>query len=128
VRERDHGGQSPKIDVDAVPKRPTYKQDWPAYGIAQRTEKHRFLELLADLCRGIAEPEWEATPGPKPHLLRDSAFAVAYKVYEGFSSRRFERDLQEAHQQGYVLGIEPVFGPDGPKRENSDVLPLVRPG
>ncbi len=102
VQERDHGGKAPALDTDIVPKRPTYRQDWPAYGVAQRTEKHRFLELLADLCGGIVEPEREAKSGPKPHLLRDSAFAVAYKVYEGFSSRRFECDLREAHRQGYV--------------------------
>src|SRR5947209_10733928 len=31
VRERDHGGATPAIDTDAVPKRPTYKQDWAVY-------------------------------------------------------------------------------------------------
>ena len=32
-------------------KRTTYKQDWPAYNIAQSTEKRRFRVLLTDLCR-----------------------------------------------------------------------------
>src|SRR4051794_40334308 len=41
VQERDHGGQAPKIDVDVVPKKPTYTQDWRAYTLAQTTEKHR---------------------------------------------------------------------------------------
>src|SRR5579871_5588898 len=31
----------------------TYTQNWPAYNEAQTTEKGRFQELLADLCRGI---------------------------------------------------------------------------
>ena len=56
VQERDHGGKAPAMDLDAVPKRKTYPQCWPAYNLAQNTEKHRFQELLADLCRGIEEP------------------------------------------------------------------------
>jgi hypothetical protein len=31
VCERDHGQQAPAIITDAVPVRPTYKQNWPAY-------------------------------------------------------------------------------------------------
>ena len=31
ARERDHGGKSPVVVTEPVPKRPTYKQDWPAY-------------------------------------------------------------------------------------------------
>ena len=57
VRARDYHGAEPKIVVDAVPKRPTYKQDWPLYDKAQTTEKHRFQELLylpAPGCRGGA--------------------------------------------------------------------------
>lgn len=40
VCARDHGGKAPEIVADAVPKRPTYKQDWPAYNLAQMTEKN----------------------------------------------------------------------------------------
>lgn len=36
--------------------RPTYRQDWPSYNKAQCNEKHKFQVLMADLCRGIAEP------------------------------------------------------------------------
>jgi transposase len=102
ARERDHGGVTPKLDTESVPKRPIYPQNWPVYNLAQSIEKYRFQELLADLCRGIPEPERGSKPGPKPHLVRDSIFAIAYKVYEGFSSRRFECDLQEAHAKGYL--------------------------
>src|SRR5262245_5877995 len=56
VCARDHGGKAPNIAVDAVPKRPTYRQDWPLYNLAQQTEKHRFQSLLFDVCRGLAEP------------------------------------------------------------------------
>src|SRR6185437_3518367 len=82
ARERDHGGNAPAMDTDVIPKRPTYKQNWPAYNLAQNTEKHRFQELLADLCRGIEEPP--SVPGKrgrKPHLLRDCIFAATLKVY-----------------------------------------------
>src|SRR5205809_609762 len=54
VRERD-GGEKVALDTNSIPKRPTYAQDWPVYNLAQSVEKHRFMELLADLCRGIAQ-------------------------------------------------------------------------
>jgi transposase len=110
VQERDHGGKQPAIVVDAAPKRPTYQQNWPKYNLAQSIEKHRFLQLLSDLCRGIEEPVRDGKCGPKPHTLRDSVFAIAYKVYEGFSSRRFACDLQDAHAKGYLSRLIP-----GPK-------------
>ena len=31
--ERDHGGKSPVIDMDVIPKRKTYAQDWPAHNL-----------------------------------------------------------------------------------------------
>lgn len=107
VRERDHGGQAPAIDTDIIPKRKTYSQDWPAYNEAQATEKHRFQELLFDLCKGVTEPVRKVR-GPKPHPLRDSIFAMAFKVYSTFSGRRFSCDLKDAHEQGYLL--KPIPG------------------
>jgi transposase len=104
VRERDHGGKAPAIETDVVPKKPTYRQNWPAYDLAQRTEKHRFQALLADLCRGIVEPPPPKT-GRRPHLYRDAVFAMAFKVYSTFSSRRFSCDLADAHAKGYVTRV-----------------------
>src|SRR5438093_7475514 len=64
VCERDHGGKAPAVETDAVPKRKTYQQNWPAYHKAQRTEKHRLQVLLHDLCRTIRQPERPANlPG-----------------------------------------------------------------
>jgi transposase len=80
----------------------TYRQDWPAYNVAQATEKKRLQVLLHDLCRNLRDPEREPKPGPKPHLVRDAVFAMAYKVYCGFSARRFSTDLLEAHERGYI--------------------------
>jgi transposase len=108
VCERDHGGKAPAMDIDVVPKRPTYKQNWPAYNLAQSIEKHRFQELLADLCRGIEEPpSVQGKRGRKPHLLRDCIFASAFKVYSTYSTRRFDSDLSDAYEEGYLTADVP---------------------
>ncbi len=101
VRERE-GGEPVKLDTDKVPKRPTYKQDWSVYNLAQSIEKHRFKELLADLCRPVEGPPKKPHSGPKPHPYAEAIFAMVYKVYEGFSSRRMSSDLREVYQQGYT--------------------------
>jgi transposase len=103
VCARDHGGKTPEVVVDAVPKRPTYKQDWPAYNQAQMTEKRRVQVLLHDLCRGIGEPGRDpAKVGRKPVPLADAVFSCVYKVYSTFSSRRFNCDLEDAHAKGHL--------------------------
>jgi hypothetical protein len=65
-----------------------YKQDWPAYNLlAQATEKRRLRVLLRDLCRNLPErPRDEHRRGPKPHLVSDAVFAMAYKVCCGLVS------------------------------------------
>jgi transposase len=103
VCERDHGGKAPAIDTSAVPKRPTYKQNWKAYNEAQINEKNRLQVLLAELCRTIPEP---SRPAGKPGRLRtpysDQVFACAFKVYSTFSARRFGCDLRDALDKGYM--------------------------
>ena len=84
-----------------VEKRTTYKQNWPAYNAAQSVEKDRVQELLRDLLRGVAEPE-RTCRGRKPHTVKDSLFAMVFKVYSTFSSRRFSSDLREAHDRGFM--------------------------
>ncbi len=101
VCAREHDGQAPPAVTDAVPKRATYKQDWPRYNLAQTTEKRRFRELLFDLCRDLQQPP-EPRTGRRPHRVRDAIFAMAYKVYCGFSSRRFDTDLHDAQQAGLL--------------------------
>jgi len=124
VRERDHGGKSPKIDTGIVPKRPTYRQVWPAYNKAQAVEKNRLQELLFDLCQGIEEPNRGGKPGHKPHTLRDSIFAMAFKVYSTFSSRRFNCDIADAHALGYLS--RPVPGMKVPAFfGNADLTPIL---
>jgi hypothetical protein len=84
-----------------VPRPPLYKQDWPRYNLAQTTEKSRFRELLFDLCCDLQQPS-EPRTGRHPHRVRDALFAMAYKVYSGFSSRRFDTDLADAHAAGFL--------------------------
>lgn len=98
--ERD-GGKSSAIVVDTEPKRKTYKQNWPLYNRAQQTEKNRFQELLAELCRGLVDPPQPGV-GRRRMKLADVIFSIVFKVYTSVSSRRFACDLQEAFDRGHI--------------------------
>src|SRR5215211_217001 len=75
-------------------------QNWTAYNAAQSEEKSRFVVLLSDLCKTIEQPEQGMG---RPRLpLSDMLFADAYKVYVGFSARRFTSDLKDAHLRGLI--------------------------
>jgi hypothetical protein len=107
-----------------VVEKVTYKQNWPAYNLAQATEKKRLQVLLADLCRKLPEPERGNKTGRKPHLLRDAIFSMAFKVYCRLSSRRFSTDLLEAHERGYVS--KPIPGVKVTAFfENPDFTPIL---
>lgn len=62
VQERDGTEPAPVMDTSAIPKRPTYKQNWPAYKEAQRTEKKRLQagsarrSSLRGLLQGLVNP------------------------------------------------------------------------
>ena len=78
------------------------RQTWTTYNTAQSEEKRRFVELLADLCNTIPQPPRPPGAG-RPRLpLSDMVFASVYKVYCGFSSRRFTSDLREAYTAGLI--------------------------
>src|SRR5205809_387711 len=65
----------------------TYSQDWTAYNAAQIVEKDRFMDLLSDLCSTIPQPPQKRG---RPRLpLSDMAFSATFKVFSGYSSRRF---------------------------------------
>lgn len=106
VQEREFGGHAQAVDTDRLPKKPTYRQDWPAYNLAQAVEKRRFQTLLYELCRGVPEPPPPRT-GRRPHAAKDALFAMALKVYSGFSSRRFACDLEEALARGHLSRAVP---------------------
>jgi transposase len=101
VCARERGGAALELVTDAVPQPPTYQQDWPRYNLAQTTEKSRFRELLFDLCQGVEPPPPPRT-GRRPHCVKDALFAMAYKVYAGYSSRRFDTDLADAQAAGFL--------------------------
>src|ERR1019366_4752157 len=74
-----------------------FSQDWTAYNAAQKIEKSRFQVLLHELCKGIQEPPViPGKKGPKAHTYADSIFAMTFKVYCGFSTRRSSTDFAEA--------------------------------
>jgi transposase len=106
VQEREFGGHAPAIDTDRLPKKPTYRQDWPAYNLAQSVEKRRLQVLLAELCRGVPQPP-PPRVGRRPHSVKDALFAMALKVYTGFSSRRCQCDLDEAARLGHLSRAVP---------------------
>src|SRR5206468_12884786 len=66
-----------------------------------RTEKRWFLTLLADLCRSIPEPERKNLRG-RPLPVRDALYAACFKVFSGYSARRFTCDLEEAAEAGHI--------------------------
>jgi transposase len=104
VRERDGIEEAPPLDTDTIPKKPTYRQVWPAYNAAQQNEKDHFQELLADLCQAIPEPPRKggSKGGRPPALLRDALFTCRFKVYSTFGARRFASDLREAYRRGHM--------------------------
>jgi transposase len=106
-------------------KKPTYKQNWPAYNKAQTTEKNRFLAILHDLCRDISEPPCKPGPGRKPLRLADSVFAAVFKVYSTISARRFMCDLADAHDKGYLAKV-PHFNAISNALEMSAVTPILK--
>jgi transposase len=76
--------------------------NWTAYNAAQSEEKTRFVALLADLCNTVPQPPRPPGAGRSRLPLSDMLFAVAYKVYVGFSSRRFTCDLHDAYADGLI--------------------------
>lgn len=94
--------ESMTLTRQTVVKKPTYKQNWPAYNKAQTTEKNRFQAILHDLCRAVPEPPARAGRGRKPLRMADQVFAAVFKVYSTVSCRRFMCDLEDACKKGHI--------------------------
>jgi transposase len=114
-------------NVETVTKtvtvRKTYKQEWSAYNQAQVNEKERFVELLADLCKGIEEPEQKMG---RPRLpLADIVFASTFKVYSSVSGRRFMSDLRDVQNKGY-LSKAAHYNSISRYLENATLTPLLK--
>jgi len=100
----------------------TYPQNWRAYDMAQTKEKGMFLELLNDLCKGVANPTYKFGRPKMP--LGDMVFASALKVYSTFSLRRFTSDMQTAKEKGYLDKV-PHYSTVALYMENPDVTPVL---
>lgn len=102
--QRTHPTPAAPPEPPAPVKRPTYRQDWPNYDLAQTREKAHFQTLLADLCRVIPEPAPKGgiKGGRPPVPQADAAFAACFKVYSGFSARRFVTDVRDAADRGHM--------------------------
>jgi transposase len=119
----------PLPDPATIPMRaprPTYKQDWPSYNLAQTNEKDHFQVLLADLCAGVPQPPSKGgLKGGRPALsLADSIFSAVFKVYALVSARRFMSDLREAQERkhvGQLLAYNSVLA----TLEREDVTPIL---
>jgi transposase len=97
--------------------------NWTAYNAAQSEEKTRFVQLLADPCSSIEQP---AQGKGRPRLpLADMVFASVYKVYCGFSSRRFTSDLRDAYANGLV-DSRPHFNSVNRYLANPMLTPILR--
>ena len=109
----------------ALPRpRKTYPQDWPAYNAAQTSEKDTLMALLADLCAGIAQPERPPGPGRPCLPLADMVYTGTMKVYEGFSARRFDCDVRDAHSQGFI-DAAPSFNSVNRYIAYPDLTPII---
>lgn len=121
--KRELGMEDGVADVQPAPAtKQTYRQDWASYNRAQGTEKHRLQVLLADLCSGIPEPERK--PGRRPHSFADSVFAMVFKVYAGFSCRRFSCDLDDAFANGHLSNPIPGMKTSA-MMENAAFTPIL---
>jgi transposase len=84
-----------------IQKRPTYKQDWPAYNASQCEEKSRGQILLRALCDGIEQPPYVGRGRP-PLRLSDAVYCATMKVWTTLSGRRATSDIRACEERGLV--------------------------
>jgi len=79
----------------------TYGQSWTVYNDVQTHEQERFIELLNELCKGIAQPEHKGA-GRRNRPLSDVVMGITCKVYSTMSGRRAMTDMRELENRGLV--------------------------
>lgn len=99
VTETKPDGTVTLTTTETAGVRVSYGQNWPAYNAAQTTEKDHFCRLLHDLTANVPTPPQEGA-GRRRLPLSDLIFAATFKVYSGFSARRFMCDMRSAHADG----------------------------
>jgi transposase len=124
TRERKPDGTETITRTFKVTERVTYKQDWPNYNRAQTQEKRLFLAILADLCQGIdvRRPPRRGRPSLP---LSEITLACVYKVYATLSARRFNTDLEEAAEKGY-LAKAPHFNVVIKHMDDPELTPILK--
>lgn len=80
--------------------RKTYTQDWKNYNLAQTKEKEIFMRLLGDVTGKIGNTAYDF--GRPTNPLSDMIYSMVFKVYSGFSGRRFNTDMEDAKTSGFV--------------------------
>ncbi|CAN5156961.1 hypothetical protein BH11PLA2_BH11PLA2_42340 [soil metagenome] len=105
-RELNSDGSVTETKTVTVVEKKTYSQDWAAYDKAQGREKDRVQELLHELVQVLEIPQHTGI-GRVPHSIRDRVFAMVFKVYSTFSSRRFLSDMREAVKRGHMTKAMP---------------------
>ena len=108
--------------LESTPKRQTYPQDWPAYNAAQTSEKDTLKALLGDLCATIPQAPYAFGRPSLP--MSDMVYTAALKVYSGFSSRRFNCDVEEAQRKGHI-DVAPSFASVNRTIANPDLTPIL---
>jgi len=118
-----YGNSTPTTTHSQVSERPTYSQDWRNYTLAQTNEKQQFLTLLKDLCSTVPQPEQGKG---RPRLpLSDMIFAATFKVYSGFSARRFTGDIEAALRDG-LIDHAPNFNTTNRYLANPALTPILK--
>src|SRR3990167_2401391 len=119
-RETDSKG---KIISETRTVRVTYGQNWHAYDSAQTHEKTQFISLLTDLCKFVPQPPQIMG---RPRLpMADMVFATTFKVFSGFSLRRFTSDLQEAQDNG-IIARTPSYSSVSNYFDNPELTPILK--
>ena len=102
VAEPDAPKPAPVVAPPSVPRK-AYKQDWHNYNLAQTREKGHVLSMLADLVNGLRPSEPVKRGRGRPEVpVADQVFAAVYKIYSGWSARRFMYDLEAARERGHL--------------------------
>lgn len=104
-------------------KRPSYKQDWPAYNAAQEFEEHHVRRLLKALCGGLINPPQGRG---RPRLpLADVIFGCVMKVYSTLSARRAATKVRECQEGGFI-DAAPHYNTVARYLEDEALTPILR--
>lgn len=76
-------------------------RDWSAYNEAQTSEKLMFKQMLHQISQTV-ERHRNQVAGRRGYDIKDQLFSIALHQYTGKSSRRFNSELQETVEQGYI--------------------------